>query len=266
MIDTHTHLYMTDFYPDGGEESVRRAIEEGVEMMIFPAVDRESIEPMLSLHSKFPNHTAIALGLHPTEVESDWREEVNEILSSAQDSEIVAIGEVGIDLHYGRDTLIAQMDAFGEQMQIALERGLPVIIHSRDAMKETSEAVRQFERNMPTLVFHSFTAGPQEMEILAKYAPDAYFGINGVVTFKNAGPLREAIDILPMERIVTETDAPFLAPVPHRGQTNESAYIPLIVKKISEVKGLEDEIVKQATVDNALCLYPRLKLPATSLG
>lgn len=259
MIDTHTHLYMTDFYPNGGGESVCRAMEAGVEMMVLPAVDRESIRPMLELHARYPKNTALALGLHPTEVEADWREELAEILASAPADDVVAIGEVGVDLHYGSESLTRQMDAFGYQIQTALDLGLPVIVHSRDAFRETAEAVRAFEREMPPIVFHSFTAGPHEMELLAKYAPEAYFGINGVVTFKNAEPLRESLRILPMERIVTETDAPFLAPVPHRGQTNESAYIPLIVKKISEVKELEEEQARAATVENALRLFPRLR-------
>lgn len=259
MIDTHTHLYMTDSFPDGGEAAVSRAVDAGVELMVLPGVDRESVEPILNLYRRCPKHTAVALGLHPTEVEADWRAELAEILERGEEVPLVAIGETGVDLHWSSDNIVAQMDAFGEQIQTALDRNLPVIVHSRDAVNETIEVVKAFGGRLPGLVFHSFTAGRPEAERLLEHAPDAFFGINGVITFKNAEPLREAVKWLDMERIVTETDAPFLAPVPHRGQTNESLYIPLIVRKLAEVKELPEEEVMHSTTDNALRLYPNLK-------
>lgn len=258
MIDTHTHLYMTDSFPDGGEAAVMHAVESGVDMMVLPGVDRESVRPILELHDRCPRHTAVALGLHPTDVENDWRDELREILDAGSDVDLVAIGETGVDLHWEKDGISRQMDAFGEQIQIALDRNLPVIVHSRDAVEETVEVVRSFGSNLPILVFHSFTAGRPEAERLLEFAPDAFFGINGVLTFKNAAPLREAVAWLDIDRIVTETDAPFLAPVPHRGETNESAFIPYIVKAIADVKGLDPEIVKNVTTGNALRLYPKL--------
>lgn len=261
MVDTHTHLYMTESFPDGGEAAVMRAAEAGVEMMVLPGVDIESVEPILALHSAVPRHTAVALGLHPTEVEADWRDELREILDRGSDVRLVAIGETGVDLHWESRYLSRQMDAFGEQVQIALERGLPVIVHSRDAVEATAEVLRNFSGHLPPLVFHSFTAGPEEAARLLEVAPDAFFGINGVITFKNAAPLREAVKGMDMERILTETDAPFLAPVPHRGSTNESSYIPLVVKAIADVKELPEEEVKRITTANAYRFYP-LEAPA----
>lgn len=259
MIDTHTHLYMEENYPDGGAAAVSRALDAGVEMMVFPAVDRESVAPMLALHSLFPQNTAVALGLHPTEVEDDWKVELAEILARQGEARVVAIGEAGIDLYWDKTGLHRQMDAFGEQIQIAKDRNLPIIVHSRDAVEETAEVIRSFGYDLPGLVFHSFTAGRPEAERLLEAAPDAFFGINGVVTFKNAIPLKEAVEWLDMSRIVTETDAPFLTPVPFRGKTNESAYIPYIAEAIANIKNLQAEEVKRLTAENALRLYPRLR-------
>lgn len=262
MIDTHTHLYMGDSYPDGGSDAVRRAVDAGVNMMVLPGVDRESVAPMLALHKLHPDVTAVALGLHPTEVEADWRDELREILEA--EVEPVAIGETGVDLHWDKTTLHRQMDAFGEQIQIAIDRGLPVVVHSRDAVEETAEVVRQFGSELPPLVFHSFTAGRKEADRLLEAAPEAFFGINGVLTFKNAGALKEAVTEMDPSRIVTETDAPFLAPVPHRGTTNESAYIPLIVREISRLINIPEEEMKKITTANALRLYPSLRLVSPS--
>lgn len=258
MIDTHTHLYMTDSFPDGGKAAVERAIEAGVDMMVLPAVDIESVGPLLSLNDTFPENTAVALGLHPTEVEQEWRKELKDILDMGEGRELVAIGETGIDLYWEKRYLTRQMDAFGEQIQTAIDLGLPVIVHSRDALEETIEVIRQFGSEKPVFVFHSFTAGVAESERLLETVPEAYFGINGVVTFKNAAPLREAIERLDISRIVTETDSPYLAPVPHRGSTNESSYIPHIVAAIAAVKGISPEEVAKVTADNALRLFPKL--------
>lgn len=259
MIDTHTHLYMSDSFPDGGEAAVSRAVESGVEMMVLPAVDRESVDPLISLHRKCPAHTAVALGLHPTELEQDWRAELREILDRGEGLELVAIGETGIDLYWEKKFLTRQMDAFGEQIQAALDRNLPVIIHSRDATEETAQVVRSFGSTLPPLVFHSFTSGIADAEKLLEAAPEAFFGINGVITFKNANPLREAVAWLDPSRLVLETDAPFLAPVPHRGKTNESSFLSYVAKALAAEKGIAEEEIKRITTENATRLYPSLR-------
>ena len=261
MIDTHTHLYMSDSFPDGGKAAVSHAMDEGVTMMVLPAVDHDSVQPLIELHRAFPDNTTVALGLHPTEVETDWKDELSEILDIGKAVSPVAIGEIGIDLYWDKKHLTRQMDAFGEQIQIALDRQLPVIVHSRDAFDETAEVIKSFGSTLPGIVFHSFTAGRMEMDGLLEVAPEAFFGINGVVTFKNAGPLREALAYLPTDRIVTETDSPYLAPVPFRGKTNESAYIPYIVRAIAKVKDLPEEEVAKLTSENAYRLFPALPHP-----
>lgn len=254
MIDTHTHLYISDSSPDGGKAAVGRALEAGVELMVLPNIDRGSLAPLLALNRDYPENTAVAIGLHPTEVEADWKEELKEIMERGEEADPVAIGEIGLDLYWEKRYLVRQMDAFGEQIQIAIDKNLPVIIHSRDALEETIESLKNF-RTLPRLVFHSFTGGPEEAGKLLETAPDAFFGINGVVTFKNAQPLREAVAFLDNEKIVTETDSPFLAPVPFRGKTNESAYIPHIVESIAAIKRLPPEEVKRFTTENARKLF-----------
>ena len=261
MIDTHTHLYMADSFPDGGKAAVGRALEAGVNMMVLPGVDRESVEPIINLHKACPANTAVALGLHPTDVEADWRQELADILDMGADVPWVAIGETGVDLYWDNSGVSRQMDAFGEQIQIAKDKELSLIIHSREAVEETVEVIRNFGYGLPPLVFHSFTAGPREAETLLEVAPEAFFGINGVLTFKNAEPLRDAVKWLDMSRIVTETDAPFLAPVPFRGKTNESSYIPYIVKMLATVKNINEEEVVRQSIENARRLFPRLPLP-----
>lgn len=256
MIDTHTHLYLADSFPDAGEAAVGRALKAGVDTMVLPAIDRESTGPLLELNSKFPDNTAVALGLHPTEVEADWKAELNDIMGMGEDTRTVAIGEIGLDLHWEQKYLSRQMDAFGEQIQIALDRDLPVIIHSRDALEETVEVLKNFSDALPPLVFHSFTSGRKETEKLLETAPEAFFGINGVVTFKNASALREAVEWLDIGKIVTETDSPFLAPVPFRGRTNESAYIPYIVRTLASLKNISEEEMADITTENALRLFP----------
>lgn len=259
MIDTHTHLYMTDSFPDGGKAAVGRALEAGVEMMVLPAVDRESVCPMFDLHQNFPENTALALGLHPTEVEEDWKDELKEILDKSAEADLVAIGETGMDLYWDASNPKRQMDAFGEQIQIALDRDLPVIVHSRNALKETIEVINNFSGKKPVFVFHSFTAGRKEAEQLMEAAPESFFGINGVITFKNAAPLREAVLHIDADKIVTETDSPFLAPVPHRGKTNESSYIPHIIGAIADIRNEKEDVIARLTHRNALRLFPKLQ-------
>lgn len=257
MIDTHTHLYMTDSFPDGGKVAVENAVKAGVDMMVLPAVDRESVEPLFRLHEAYPENTAVALGLHPTEVEADWRSELRDILDMGEGYDLVAIGETGVDLHWDDKNIIKQMDAFGEQINLALQKNLPVIIHSRDALRETREVIANF-KELPPMVFHSFTGGPEDVDLLLEVAPEAFFGINGVITFKNARPLQESVRLMGLDRIVTETDSPFLAPVPFRGKTNQSSYIPFIVRVLASLKGESEEKMAEATKANALRLFKKL--------
>lgn len=261
MIDTHTHLYMDDYTdgnPSGAVEAVDRAVAAGVGMMILPAVDRESVEPIIALNTARPDHTRTVAGLHPTEVETDWREEVAEIAERLRVTNPVAIGEVGIDRHYGDDNLDLQKEAFVEQLLMAQRENLPVIIHCRDGLETCLECIIEAGRLaggiLTPLVFHSFTGTPEDV-LRIREVCDPWFGINGVVTFKNARQLPDAVREIGIDRILLETDAPFLAPVPKRGTRNESAYIPLINSKIADIFGLTPEETAEKTTDNAKRIF-----------
>lgn len=249
MIDTHTHLYFREDYPDGGREAVERALAEGVSAMVLPNVSIASAAPLLDLFHALPTGVTFpAAGFHPEDVDKDWKAKVEEVFSIFEGEPIVAVGEVGVDLYHDATYKRQQMDAFDCQLDYAASHKLPVIVHCREALKEVLEVVGNYElSHRPKLLFHSFTSAKEDAKRILGAVPDALFGINGVVTFKNAPLLREAVGEIPLERIVLETDSPYLAPVPKRGRTNESSYLGYIRDKIAEVKGLMPEEVERAT-------------------
>lgn len=252
MTDTHTHLYMADTFPDGGVEAVNRALEAGVGHMVFPCVDWESIDSLLRLHSAFPENTTVALGLHPTEVKEDWSRVLDK-METLLPGPFKAIGEVGIDLYHDASMREAQKAAFGRQLGWALEHSLPVLIHCRGGVEDTLEVIRDSGGSGLPLVFHSFTGSVQDVARIREVC-DPWFGINGVVTFKNAPALRGALAEIGLDRILLETDAPWLSPAPLRGRVNESSRIPLIRDCIAATLGVSPEQVEKATDDNASLL------------
>lgn len=253
MIDTHTHLYLDEF-ENNGVDAVRRALDAGVSGMILPCVAQTSVRPMIALNSACPDCTWLAAGLHPTEVDSSWREHLEEIMRLTADLKIIAIGEVGMDLYWDKSYVREQSDALATQIDIANDRKLPMIIHCREAINETAEVFDSFDGNIPSAVFHSFTGGCEDVERL-RSTSDFYFGINGVVTFKNAHDLREALPVIGIDRILLETDSPYLAPMPFRGKRNESGYLLHIAMKVAEILGINIEEVKETTDRNALRLF-----------
>lgn len=258
MIDTHTHLYMEKFAaddPDGCALAVDRALDTGVRKMVLPGVDRESAERIAALHAARSGCLFTACGLHPTEVEDDWRTELADICRILAPTKPVAIGETGIDLYWSDDNIDLQKEAFIEHLLMGSEKGLPVIIHCRDALDVCLECLTEaLERNggkpLPTLIFHSFTGSPDDVRRIREVC-DPYFGINGVVTFKNSGKLPEALKEIGKERLLLETDSPYLAPVPMRGRRNESSYLPLINDKIAEILSISPREVEETTDRNA---------------
>lgn len=260
MIDTHTHLYMPDYSLEGqavdslgGQcAAVDRAIAAGVEMMILPCVDRASIDPLRALHALRPHNTAMAMGLHPTEVAENWRDEAAYILATLADgNRYCAVGEIGIDLYWDKKFEAAQMEAFDFQLKAAETSSLPVIIHCREGLDQALEVLSD-HKNIPA-VFHSFGGTASDVERI-RAAGDYYFGINGIVTFKNA-KVGQVLPAIGIDRILTETDAPFLAPAPHRGTRNESALMPLIVEKIADCLGISTEQATVSTAQNARRLF-----------
>lgn len=261
MIDTHTHLYMEAFSredADGCAAAVDRAADTGVELMVLPAVDRESAFEVAALHSARPERTRTAMGLHPTEVGEDWREELDDIVGILSPTGPVAIGEVGIDLYWDDSNLALQKEAFIAQILLADKLGLPVIIHCRDGVDECCECIEaakaQTGGSLPPLVFHSFTGSPGDVCRIRQVC-DPYFGINGVVTFKNSGQLPDAVKEIGIDRLLLETDSPYLAPVPKRGRRNESSFLTYINNKVAEILGLPPEETDRLTTRNAKAFF-----------
>lgn len=253
MIDTHTHIYMPESFPEECADAVDRAVAAGVQTMILPAVDRESASEVAALHASCPARTRTAMGLHPTEVGEDWQKELEDIIEILTPTSPVAIGEVGIDLYWDASNLQLQKDAFIAQLQLAKTLDLPVIIHCRDGLDVCLECLMQVD-SLPKLVFHSFTGSPDDVRRIRQIC-DPYFGINGVVTFKNSGSLPDAVKEIGLDRLLLETDSPYLAPVPKRGRRNESAYLTFINSKIAEILNLSTDEIDRATTRNAKDLF-----------
>ncbi|MDO4319611.1 MAG: TatD family hydrolase [Bacteroidales bacterium] len=254
MIDTHTHLYLPEFADEagGGASAVRRAMAAGVDRMIFPNVDLGTIEPMERLADEFPGVVFKAMGLHPTEVSDDWQPALDSVMSRLGDgSGYVAVGEIGIDLYWDATYRVSQMQAFDRQVRRAVELDLPVIIHCRNGLDETLEVLSDVSGVRG--VFHSFGGDVDDVDRIHRVG-DFYFGINGIVTFKNS-KLRDVLGHIGLERLLLETDSPYLAPVPKRGRRNESAYLPYICAHIAQSLGVASSEIERVTSDNAVRLF-----------
>lgn len=255
MIDTHTHLYMAEYDVDGQAEgslegqcaAVDRAVAAGVDIMVLPNVDRASMAPLKALHAARPDKTLMAMGLHPTEVKEGWQTELAFIEQDIRAGCYSAVGEVGIDLYWDKTFEREQMRALDRQLSVASELGLPVIIHCREGLDRVLE-VMQGHLGVGA-VFHSFGGTVGDVERICSVG-DYYFGINGIVTFKNS-TLRDVLPAIPRERILTETDAPFLAPVPFRGRRNESAMIAYVVEAVAHSLSITPREADMLTAANA---------------
>lgn len=252
MIDTHTHLYSSSFGEHYGD-AVLHASVMGVSRMILPGIDKASISSIRECHEKFPDLTAMAMGLHPTDIPENWQEVLEEMEKELLTGDYVAVGEVGMDLYWTKDNKQLQETVFAHQLEFADKNGLPVIIHSREAFDETLKVIKEMKPSVP-LIFHSFTGMPEDVGKIRETC-DPYFGINGVVTYKNAAGLREALPLIGTERLLLETDSPYLTPVPYRGKRNESSYLYLIRDKIAEVLDLSSEEIEAITDDNARMIF-----------
>lgn len=255
LIDTHTHLYLPEFADDescdGAPDAVDRAVSAGVGHLIFPNVDLTTIQPMKQLAARHPSHVSMAMGLHPTEVADDWKEALKTIHAELQSGIYIAVGEVGIDLYWDASRRQQQMEAFDAQLDMARQLDLPVIIHCRNALDETLEVLQ----GHPSVaaVMHSFGGTADDVSRILKTGP-YYFGINGILTFKKS-TLPDAVAAIPPERLLLETDAPYLAPVPMRGRRNESAYLTHTASRLAETLGMDGQAVATLTSDNARRLF-----------
>ncbi len=252
MIDTHTHIYLDEFDEDR-VEVVKRALESGVEHLILPNVDLATIEPMHNLHDIFPETTSVAMGFHPTEVNSGWKQSLAEVEQWFARRKYAAVGEIGIDLYWDKTYREEQKRVLDTQLHWAAELGLPVILHCREGLDTILEVFDEYVGELPQGVFHSFTGTPEEVRRIRRYG-DFYFGINGIVTFKKS-IIPATLPEIGLDRILLETDSPYLAPVPNRGKRNESANIPYICRCIATHFGLEENIVSQITDKSAHHLF-----------
>lgn len=253
FVDTHTHLYLPEFKDDNnGRATVERAIGAGVDRLIFPNVDLSTVEPMFALADCFPANIYMAMGLHPTEVRDGWGTMLKKIEALfREDRKYVAVGEIGIDLYWDKTFVEEQMLVFERQVALAKHKNLPVIIHCRDGLEQTLEVLQDFPNVKG--VFHSFGGTEKDVDSIRQVG-DFYFGINGIVTFKNS-KLRETLPAIGIERLLLETDSPYLAPVPKRGKRNESSYIPLIAKSVADGLAIDLEAVANVTTENAEQLF-----------
>jgi TatD DNase family protein len=251
LIDTHTHLFSSQFDEDRNAV-VQKAIDNGVSKMLLPNISSETIEAMHQLCQDFPKHCYPMMGLHPCDVKDDYLKELEIVKAQLDKSKYVAVGEIGIDLYWDKSTLDIQKKAFRQQLIWAKEYDLPVAIHIRESFDEIFEVIEEVNDEKLRGVFHCFT-GTKEQGLRA-IDMGFMLGIGGVVTFKNSG-LDQTLSGLPLAQLILETDSPYLAPTPHRGQRNESAFIPLMAQKLADIYEMDIEEVARITTQNAKTLF-----------
>ena len=251
FVDTHTHFYDEWLLTDA-DAAVQRALDAGVEKMIQADVDSRERPDMWEIGNRYPGVIYQMLGLYPGSVKEDWREELD-ALEPYKDKGIVAIGEIGLDYHEGLEFVKEQKEVLRIQLEMAARMNLPVNIHLRDAWEDFFTILSDCSHLHLRGNLHCFTASYEIYERANRYG-DFSVGIGGVVTFKNAS-LAKTLERIPLEKILLETDAPYLAPVPYRGRRNESSYLPVIAEKVAEVKGLTTQEIAQITTHNAETLF-----------
>ncbi len=251
LIDTHTHIYLPEF-DDDRDEAVSRALDKGIVKLLLPNIDTRSVGPMLSAVDRFPGICVPMIGLHPTSVKEDYREQLESLEKLWTEQRFVGIGEIGIDLYWDKTFIREQIYCFRRQISFAIEKNVPVAVHSRDSFPEVLAVLDEYEGKGLKGVLHAFTGSIED----ARKAIEMGFmlGIGGIVTFKNSG-LDKIVKETGPGHLILETDSPYLAPVPHRGKRNESSYISLINKRLAEIFGIDEEEVASITYDNSVRLF-----------
>jgi TatD DNase family protein len=251
LIDTHTHIYLPEFDPDR-DEAVSRALEIGIVRLLLPNIDTHSVGPMLSAVARFPEICVPMIGLHPTSVKEDYTDQLDSLEKLWTEHSFIGIGEIGIDLYWDKTFLNEQIYSLRRQISFALEKNVPVAIHSRDSFPEVFSVLDEFEGKGLKGVLHAFTGTIEDA--WRAVGMGFMLGIGGIVTFKNSG-LDKVVKEIGPRHLVLETDSPYLAPVPHRGKRNESAYICLINRKLAEIFRMDEEEVASITYDNSVRLF-----------
>ena len=252
FIDTHTHIDGEEFRDDLNLV-VQRAITAGALKLFVPGINLTSIATVRDVCQRFPGYCYGMIGLHPEDVKADFNE-VLDAMEAQLHGEWIAIGEVGLDYYWSREFEKEQLSAFERQVQWSIETSLPLMIHCRKAQNEMVKILRKYEGSLPGGVFHCFTGNETEAKELLSFEGFG-LGIGGVLTFKKSKLPDTLTNAVPLERIVLETDAPYMAPVPHRGERNESAFIVNVIEKMAECYGITAEEVAQITTDNAKRIF-----------
>ncbi|TYA74500.1 TatD family hydrolase [Seonamhaeicola marinus] len=247
ITDTHTHLYSEAFDEDR-HEMIERAINKNISRFFIPAIDSTYTDAMLQLEKDFPEHIFLMMGLHPTHVKENFKEELKHVEEMLAKRPFYAVGEIGIDLYWDTSTLEIQIEAFKQQIALAKQYKLPIVIHCREAFNEIFEVLEDVKDDNLFGIFHCFTGNLEQAHKAVSY--NMKLGIGGVSTFKN-GKIDKFLNEIDLKHIVLETDAPYLSPVPYRGKRNESLYILKVLEKLSEIYGMSQEIIADITTQNS---------------
>ena len=255
VIDTHTHLDAEEFDEDRAE-AFAHAREAGVGKVFLPAIDVKTTHAVLALSREYPGYAYPMIGLHPEEVKADWKDQLAELrkILDAQRNDFIAVGEVGLDYYWSREFEQEQLEAFEEQVKWSVETRLPLMIHCRKAQNEMVHLLRQYQKDLPGGVFHCFTGNQKEAEELLSF-DNFVLGIGGVSTFKSSHLREDLPAAVPMNRIILETDSPYMAPVPYRGKRNESAFVIEVLKTLAKAYGVSEEEFAEQTNKNVESVF-----------
>ena len=251
LTDTHTHLYSEKFDADR-KEVIQRAIDAGISRFFIPAIDSSYTHKMYELETAYPENMFLMMGLHPTSVKENYKEELKHVFDQLNKRKFVAIGEIGIDLYWDKTYLKEQQDAFQTQIKWAKEFKIPIVIHCRDSFDEIFEILEKEKGENLFGIFHCFTGTYEQAQRAIDY--NMKLGIGGVVTFKN-GKIDQFLHKIPLKNIVLETDAPYLAPTPHRGKRNKSSYLLLIAQKLADIYQVDVKTIAEITTQNSIDLF-----------
>ena len=251
ITDTHTHLYSEAFDKDR-QEMIQRAFDANVSRFFIPAIDSTYTKAMFKLEEDYPDNVFLMMGLHPTSVKENYKEELEHVEKLLSKRPFIAIGEIGIDLYWDKTTLNIQQEAFRHQIKLAKKHHLPIVIHCRDSFDEIFEILEQEKGEELFGIFHCFTGTLKQAQKAISY--NMKLGIGGVVTFKN-GKIDQFLNQIDLKHIVLETDAPYLAPTPYRGKRNESSYIINVLDKLSNIYGVPKEEIAEITTANSKAIF-----------
>lgn len=252
LTDTHCHIYLEQFDEDR-DDVMKRAFGEGVKRVFLPNIDTSSIASLKKLTKDYPENCFPMMGLHPCSVGENFEEELSTLKAELDQGGYYAIGEIGIDLYWDKTFFEHQVKAFEKQIEWAKELNLPIVIHARDSFQEIFEVLDRLNDEKLKGIFHCFTGGKDEAEKILSYG-NFMLGLGGVLTFKNSGVDKAVADV-PMNKIILETDAPYLAPTPYRGKRNEPAYVKEVALKLADIKGLSLNEIAEITTSNSKLMF-----------